>query len=657
MSQAPPNLRAASLPKFNQAPTITSPNGVIVAVPVEVTIDDNVKAKAAIQKSSAELGKIALDLSKQSGYEYLATLDKSNDINWVQVDLIQKNWDYTQEGLTPGAAALIAIAITIAAGPAGSGLTASMVATNAAGIALQTQAVITLINNKGDITKTLKDMASSDTIRNMATAALTAGVASRFNLGTSTDYSFSQNLAKGIGKGISDAAVNAAINGTSFEEALKNGLRGAFVDSLAAEAFGSIVKEIDGEDFASNFAHKLIAGGLGCVTASAKQQDCNAGALGSIIGESIADYYITEEMQTLINADLMPITYMNELNNRIKLITGTVALIAGVDVDSSVNSAIFSAENNGYNKSAEAVVLDESVLRVYAAITGIILKPVIVADFYGKYNSATTDAQREKLLVEAGLSLVVSKALASKFLKFRECFVAGTLIETIDGLKAIETIQQGDLIWSRHEETLEYGYRPVVDTVSFDNKEIYEVVVRDNDGKLETYQTTEEHPFWVVDTGWLPASLLQTGMTLVNRDDQAVLKVISQAKLNKRDTVYNFEVAEFHTYHIGEFGVWVHNTCITVSSLVKNDTLLLREARKLSQQESQGINQMLEQVLKGNNNPGIGTKVFNGITEFRHASGGRLYARKSGSSWEILGYSGKGNQPTVINRVVTLYGK
>lgn len=646
-----------TLPKFNQTPTMTTPNGVVIVVPVDVTVSGNNQAKLDIQKSPEELGKIALNLSKQPGYEYLAALDKTNNINWAQVDLIQKNWNYTQEGLTPGAAALIAIAIAVAAGPAGTGLSASMVATNAAGIALQTQAVITLINNKGDISKTLKDLASSDTIRNMATAALTAGLTAKFGLSPSPDYNFSTNLAKGIGKGISDAVVNSAINGVSFEEALKNSLRGALVDSLAAEAFGGVIKDIDGEDFASNFAHKLVAGGLGCITSSAKNQSCAAGTLGSIIGESIADYYITEEMQTLINADLMPITYITELNNKIKLVTGTVALIAGVDVDSSVNSAIFAAENNGYNKSAEAVVLDESVLSVYAAITGIILKPVIIADFYGKYNSATTDAQREKLLVEVGLSLVVSKTLASKFLKFRECFVAGTLIETIDGLKAIETIKQGDLIWSRHEETLEYGYRPVVDTVSYNDKDIYEVVVKDNHGKLETYQTTEEHPFWVVNTGFLPASLLQTGMTLVNRDDHAVLTVISQAKLDKTDTVYNFEVAEFHTYHVGEFGVWVHNACITVSSLVKNDTLLLREARKLSQQESQGINQMLEQVLKGNNNPGIGTKVFNGITEFRHASGGRLYARKIGSSWEVLGYSGKGNQPTVINRIVTLYGK
>lgn len=437
-----------------------------------------------------------------------------------------------------------------------------MIATNAAGIALQTQAIIAFVNNKGDISKTLKDMASSDTIRNMATAALTAGLTAKFGLNTSTDYDFSTNLAKGIGKGVSDAAVNAAINGVSFEEALKNSLRGALVDSLAAEAFGDVIKDIDGEDFASNFAHKLAAGGLGCITASAKKQNCNAGALGSIIGESIADYYITEEMQTLINADLMPDKYINDLNNKIKMVTGTIALIAGVDVDSSVNSAIFAAENNTYNKNAEAVELNESVLKVYAALTGIVLRPIAIAQFYTEYNKATTNAERQKILVNAGIDLTVAKVLAIKFTKISSCFVAGTLIETIDGLRAIETIKQGDLVWSRHEETLEYGYRPVVDTVSFDNKEIYEVVVRDNDGKLETYQTTEEHPFWVVDTGWLPASLLQIGMTLVNRNDEAVLTVIGQTKLDKMDTVYNFEVEEFHTYHIGTFGTWVHNACV-----------------------------------------------------------------------------------------------
>ena len=73
-----------------------------------------------------------------------------------------------------------------------------------------------LINNKGDISKMLKDIASSDTIRNMATAAFTAGVGARLGLASSPDYGFSQNLSNGIGRGITQAVADAAINGVSF---------------------------------------------------------------------------------------------------------------------------------------------------------------------------------------------------------------------------------------------------------------------------------------------------------------------------------------------------------------------------------------------------------------------------------------------------------
>ena len=42
-----------------------------------------------------------------------------------------------------------------------------------------------------------------------------------------------------------------------------------------------------------------------------------------------------------------------------------------------------------------------------------------------------------------------------------------------------------------------------------------------------------------------------------------------------RDTVYNFEVEGFHTYHVGELGVWVHNANCGENFLLGK----LREAR------------------------------------------------------------------------------
>ncbi len=35
------------------------------------------------------------------------------------------------------------------------------------------------------------------------------------------------------------------------------------------------------------------------------------------------------------------------------------------------------------------------------------------------------------------------------------------------------------------------------------------------------------------------------------------------------ETVYNFEVEGFHTYFVGEAGVWAHNLCIDMRQLTK----------------------------------------------------------------------------------------
>ncbi|WP_367111686.1 DUF637 domain-containing protein [uncultured Psychrobacter sp.] len=238
---------------------------------------------------------------------------------------------------------MIAIAIAVAAGPAGSGLTASMVATNAAGIALQTQAAITLINNKGDISKTLKDMASSDTVRNMTTAALTAGVGAQLGLGSAATDTFGQKLANGVGTGVTQAVVDATINGMSFEEALKNSLRSSLVDVFAAQTFSSLVKGFDSNDFADNLAHKLVAAGVGCVSASAKSQSCDAGAIGAAVGEMIGDYLVDNPFD-LTDDEIVKITDIAKLS------AGTVALLTNVDVNVAANTAGTAVKNNSVFK-------------------------------------------------------------------------------------------------------------------------------------------------------------------------------------------------------------------------------------------------------------------------------------------------------------------
>lgn len=162
----------------------------------------------------------------------------------------------------------------------------------------------------------------------------------------------------------------------------------------------------------------------------------------------------------------------------------------------------------------------------------------------------------------------------------RACFVAGTLIHTKDGLKAIEEIQVGEHVWSHSEwDEGESSYRKVANTFQFGEKEIWEVEVGTMDGRQETYRATGNHPFWVEndseDDHWVAAELLKAGETLRLADGSAA-HVITTRNTGEMEPVYNFEVEGFHTYHIGELGVWVHNTQfkVTILSIMKIYILL-----------------------------------------------------------------------------------
>lgn len=93
-----------------------------------------------------------------------------------------------------------------------------------------------------------------------------------------------------------------------------------------------------------------------------------------------------------------------------------------------------------------------------------------------------------------------------------------------------------------------------------------------------------------------------------------------------------------------------------IKSLVKSDPTLLKLARETfagNSELSRSVNSLLEQLAKGNNNPGIGTRlVENGIYELRARSGARVYFRNTKTGIEILGYSHKGNQQQVINSIL-----
>jgi len=137
------------------------------------------------------------------------------------------------------------------------------------------------------------------------------------------------------------------------------------------------------------------------------------------------------------------------------------------------------------------------------------------------------------------------------------CFVAGTQIVTESGSKSIELIELGELVLSKEVETGEQAYKPV--TRLYERKRvIYELRVAHTNGREELIETTDDHPFYVVGSGFVDVIDLMPGNTLTTATGEsiAVLSVVNSGRV---DTVYNIEVADFHTYYATEYEILVHN--------------------------------------------------------------------------------------------------
>ena len=135
------------------------------------------------------------------------------------------------------------------------------------------------------------------------------------------------------------------------------------------------------------------------------------------------------------------------------------------------------------------------------------------------------------------------------------CFVAGTMILTASGLTAIENIRVGDKVISTNADTFETAEKTVMETYIRRTDKLIHLVVNE-----EEIITTETHPFYVKDRGFVDAGKLLAGDSLL--DVHGNILVVEDTRteyLDEPETVYNFQVEDFHTYYVGTNCIFVHN--------------------------------------------------------------------------------------------------
>jgi hemagglutinin/hemolysin-related protein len=317
------------LPSFEgpALPKLTAPGGYIADIP-----KGNLKTE--IEK-----------LAKQPEYAYLKQLQTVKDVNWNQVQLAYDKWDYKQEGLTGAGAAIIALAVAAVTGGVGAGLigaaqgTASAAVADAAFTALVSQASISLINNKGNIGNTLKELGRSRTVKNLVVAAATAGVADKIGasaLNNISDKQWVNDLTVNLANAGSAALINTTVNGGSLKDNLEANILAALVNTAHGEA-ASKIKQLDHHYIAHKIAHAVA----GCATAAANKGKCQDGAIGAAVGEILGEALLDGRDPGSLN-----VKDRAKIIAKAKLAAGTVAALSKGDVNAAANAAQIAVENN-----------------------------------------------------------------------------------------------------------------------------------------------------------------------------------------------------------------------------------------------------------------------------------------------------------------------
>ena len=136
------------------------------------------------------------------------------------------------------------------------------------------------------------------------------------------------------------------------------------------------------------------------------------------------------------------------------------------------------------------------------------------------------------------------------------CFTAGTKVSTPNGLRNIEDLKAGDIVYTFNEETKQVEQKEIEEWFEREESEIATLVFANG----EKIENTMPHPYYVVGKGWTETKNLAIGDKILtqNNEEIEIINIIKKT-LDKPIKVYNMSIKDNHNYFVGNGKLLVHN--------------------------------------------------------------------------------------------------
>ena len=292
--------------------------------------------------------------------------------------------------------------------------------------------------------------------------------------------------------------IASVLTGGALAVILAGAFWGALIGGLASGLIGGIMSVINGGSFLEAFADGLLSGAItGAVTGAAC---AGLGVAGQAFG---------------------------------KVVQCGTKLAKAIQITSRV-TAVLSLGMDGFDMLAMGIGLFDPN------------NPLV------KLNQKLHESAIYNVFQAGVNALAIFTGAATTTMK---CFVAGTLILTVAGYTAIENIRAGDKVLATDPDTMDMAEKIVLETYIRESTDVVHLTVNG-----EVITSTLDHPFYVQDAGFVGAGDLYIGDKLLDADGNTLLvEDMKFETLAEPVKVYNFKVDEFHTYHVGETSIFVHN--------------------------------------------------------------------------------------------------